>query len=172
MVCLHGITMSADMLRNWEAMRSLEEVRGHRDGFHCVTAPHTFEPSPTTRKHAMPNRGQQWFTGRPAGPRLRVTLQPSPTSWTKRLVDGPADVLLGYSQGGLMAANVLQYLPDAAPFQRLRGAVFLHAPDFMGNAPSEKLCPSLKTLHVTGSRMRSSRRRIQLSLRRFVTSEE
>ena len=151
-VCLHGITMSADMLRNWEAMRSLEEKCADIATFHYVTAPHTFEPNAFTRKHAMPNRGQQWFTDAPPDHGFGASCKAVTDFMDEKVVDGPADVLLGYSQGGLMAANVLQYLPDAAPFQRLRGAVFLHAPDFMGNAPSEKLCPSLKTLHVTGSR--------------------
>ena len=152
-VCLHGLTMNADRLRSWEAMRSLEQRCNGIAKFYYISAPHKFEANAWSELHQIPvdNQSRAWFTE--DSPKFGWgASQTHMSNFLSAQVEGPIDVLIGYSQGGLMIANILRYLAGAEPYRSLRGAVFIHAPDFYGNAPNHQLCPSLKTVHIIGKR--------------------
>ena len=63
-VCLHGLTMNADRLRSWEAMRSLEQRCNGIAKFYYISAPHKFEANAWSELHQIPvdNQSRAWFT--------------------------------------------------------------------------------------------------------------
>ena len=151
-VVLHGLTMNADRMRAWQGMCSIEKRCGDIATFYYVTAPHTFAANAWSRAHNIPVREDSytWFTHK------RPPDYGFGASWAHiaefvaAQVPGPIDVLIGYSQGGLMVATLLRYLAEVEPYKAVRAAVFIHAPDFLSKPPSEKLSPAVRTLHVIG----------------------
>ena len=150
-VCLHGVTMNAEALRNWEAMHSLEKHCETIATFHYITAPHKFVANAWSIANGIPvsDASTTWFTESPPDYGW-WTSKALVTEYLVNRLGGPIDVLIGYSQGGLMLANILQHAADAEPFRSMCAAVFLHSPDFLINPPWHKLGASVKTVGGRG----------------------
>lgn len=171
-VVFHGLSQSADKMKLWEAMISIEG-RINKDGqianFHYISAPHKFvtdEFTPASLKDPLlaeflKTDSFQWFTDTPptTSGDLGFGFAESVDSiaeQVKEKVNGNVDVMIGLSQGGLMMATALaQYSngniltsAQAAPFENLKLAVFIHSAGFdiairaIENGCVKPFCPS------------------------------
>ena len=136
-VCLHGRDQNADRLKRMAGMGRIEERCRSIANFTYVSAPHSSGGS-----------SRVWFT-----PALRERQWGFRESLA-RVVDVGADahVVLGYSMGGMMSANIVGREAVRGQFPSLLGAIFVHSPDFMGFDATDfvRLGGGAKTLHIIG----------------------